>query len=100
MPVQNFFDLAMQLQILEKGTWKLKEQWYWPETATKLSTNAYIQFKADETDSEIANLTLEGEASDSAEIFTKITDNISERPRTTEAISWDPSAWDSRGAAG
>ncbi len=56
-------------------------------------SNAYIQFKVDETSSEATTLTIQGEASDNATTFTKTGQKVSLRPRTSAAVTWSPSAW-------
>jgi len=63
-------------------------------------TNAYIQFKVDEIDSESTFLTIQGENVDQAATFTDLTNGISSRPRTAAAISWSPNPWTIVGAAG
>jgi uncharacterized repeat protein (TIGR01451 family) len=63
-------------------------------------TNAYIQFKVDETSSAAANLTIQGQASDNAPTFTSASNNISARSKTTASVAWNPVAWNSEGAAG
>src|SRR5918999_5821731 len=56
-------------------------------------TQAWIQFTADEAQSDATSLTLRGQASDNAAAFTTATRNVSSRPRTAAAISWSPPAW-------
>jgi parallel beta helix pectate lyase-like protein/K319-like protein len=63
-------------------------------------TSAYIQFEADETQSEVTNLTLKGQAADNAATFTTVSGNVSARPRTTAAASWSPVPWTLVGEAG
>lgn len=69
-----------------------------PQGATIL--DAYIQFEADETGSEPTSLLIQGEASDSAPVFTSEREGISLRPRTTASVSWLPLPWTTVGAAG
>ena len=64
-----------------------------------LVTSAYVQFTVDETSSDVASLTLEGEASDNAAAFTTATRNVSSRARTGPAVAWTPVAWTSVGQA-
>jgi PKD repeat protein len=63
-------------------------------------TNAYIQFKTDETTSEETSLTIQGEAVDNAQTFSSATRNISSRPHTTSAVIWSPAPWANIGEAG
>ncbi|MGH7731273.1 MAG: PKD domain-containing protein, partial [Candidatus Eiseniibacteriota bacterium] len=62
-----------------------------PQGATV--TNAYIQFEADEVQSEATHLTFKAQAADNATTFTSGSGNISTRPRTTASASWSPVAW-------
>jgi len=68
-----------------------------PQGAT--ITNAWIQFMADEAQSEATSLTLYGQDADNAAGFTTATRNISLRPKTTASASWTPAPW-TVGAAG
>ena len=61
---------------------------------------AYIQFVAEESQSEATNLTLRAEASDNAAVFSGTSSNITGRPRTTAAAPWSPVAWLTVGEAG
>lgn len=63
-------------------------------------TNAYIQFKADESSSRTVNLTINGEASANASMFTTTPRNLSRRPRTSNSVAWSPPAWSRRGDMG
>ncbi len=56
-------------------------------------TGAYIQFEADEAQSEVTTLTLRGQAADDAGTFSSTAGNISTRPRTAASVSWSPAAW-------
>ncbi len=56
-------------------------------------TAAYIQFSAKESQSEVTNLTLAGQAADDAPTFTSANGNISTRPRTAATVSWAPVPW-------
>jgi serine protease AprX len=67
-----------------------------PQGAT--ITNAYLRFRAiapDEGNSNTnpANLTIQGQAADNAPAFTSAANNLSSRPRTTASVQWLPSAW-------
>ena len=63
-------------------------------------TSAYLQFKVDETSSEVTTLSIQGEASSKAAVFTSTRRNLSSRLRTTNAVSWSPPSWLTFGAAG
>ena len=56
-------------------------------------TRAYLQFAADETQSEVTTLTIQAQAVDNAATFTTATGNVSTRPRTATSASWSPPAW-------
>lgn len=56
-------------------------------------TAAYVQFKADESQSEATNLVIRGQAADNATTFATAAGNISTRARTTAAASWAPVPW-------
>ncbi|HEY3003520.1 MAG TPA: right-handed parallel beta-helix repeat-containing protein [Kribbellaceae bacterium] len=62
-------------------------------------TNAYIQFEADETQSEATTLTIQGQAADNAVTFSSAT-KPSTRPRTTASATWSPPAWTLVGETG
>jgi len=62
-----------------------------PHGATIL--NAYIQFEADEAQSEVTNLIFQGQAADNAPTFTTTAHDVSSRPRTTASAGWSPVAW-------
>ena len=59
-------------------------------------SQAWVQFKVDETGSAAAELTVEGQASDDAEAFGTVTT----RPRTSASTGWEPPAWNAIGEAG
>jgi hypothetical protein len=69
-----------------------------PQGAT--ITNAWVQFQVDEANSVATNLTIEGQAADSAATFTSTSFNVSSRSRTAAAVSWAPVPWTSVGARG
>ncbi len=54
---------------------------------------AYIQFAANESQTEVTNLTFRAQAADNAATFGSGTGDISTRPRTVAAASWAPVAW-------
>jgi hypothetical protein len=62
-------------------------------------TGAYVQFVADESQSEATALTIRGQAADNAPAFTTASRNVSSRAATSAAVSWQPPAW-TAGAAG
>jgi uncharacterized protein YjiK len=55
--------------------------------------NAYVQFKADEVQSEATSLTIQGQAVDNAPTFVASSQNVSSRPRTVASAGWSPAAW-------
>ncbi|UII32648.1 fibronectin type III domain-containing protein [Fulvivirga ulvae] len=61
---------------------------------------AYVQFTVDETANTSGSKTIYGEATDHSGAFTSGSFNISNRPVTSAAISWNPPAWNSTGASG
>ena len=63
-------------------------------------TNAYIQFKADETGSSTTALTIEAEATDDATRFFGASNNISARTRTSASAAWAPVPWTTVGERG
>ena len=70
-----------------------------PQGAT--IANAYIQFRANETQSEATSLTVKGQAADNAAAFAGGNSNVTNRPVTTASATWSPAAWTAgqRGAA-
>ncbi|MGH7416699.1 MAG: PKD domain-containing protein, partial [Candidatus Rokuibacteriota bacterium] len=69
-----------------------------PPNATIWS--AWVQFQADETNSEATTLVIRGQADDSALAFTSANLDLSTRPLTVATASWSPAAWSSVGQAG
>ncbi|MEJ2559487.1 MAG: Ig-like domain-containing protein, partial [Anaerolineae bacterium] len=69
-----------------------------PQEATVVK--AYVQFQVDETPSDPANLTIQGQAADNATTFIDVGGNISSRNETTAAVEWSPAAWPVAGQAG
>ncbi|PSW03729.1 metallophosphoesterase [Photobacterium lipolyticum] len=63
-------------------------------------TDAYIQFQADETNSETTSLMIEGVAEDSTPTFSGTFGNLSSRSRTVSFVSWAPAPWTVVGEAG
>ncbi|MBE0682132.1 MAG: right-handed parallel beta-helix repeat-containing protein [Anaerolineales bacterium] len=63
-------------------------------------TNAYLQFKVDETTTSAVSLSIQGEASSNASAFVGTARNISSRTRTTNTINWSPPSWSTLGAMG
>jgi DNA-binding beta-propeller fold protein YncE len=58
-------------------------------------TNAYIQFVADESQSESTNLSIRAQAAGDAATFGSADFNISSRLRTIASVPWSPAAWSS-----
>ena len=63
-------------------------------------TNAYVQFQADEKNSEDTHLEIQGEDIDDALPFIKEDFNISARNRTSASVPWNPAPWKTVGEAG
>ena len=63
-------------------------------------TNAYVQFNADEVQTEATNLSIQGQAADNAAAFTATNLNVSSRARTTASVAWSPVAWNTTNVAG
>jgi len=63
-------------------------------------TNAHLQFEADENHVATTQLTIQGETADSALAFAPSKRNLSNRPRTTAAVTWTPPSWTHIGDAG
>jgi hypothetical protein len=63
--------------------------------------NAYVQFQANEAQSEPTELTIQGQASDDVPSFSvSLSNDISARPRTAAAVQWVPAAWTAFGGMG
>jgi PKD repeat protein len=62
-------------------------------------SRAYLQFEADEAQSEATNLLIQGQAADNPGTFS-FTDKVASRPRTTAAATWAPAPWTLVGEAG
>ncbi|MFL5919037.1 MAG: hypothetical protein ACJ74X_09965, partial [Gaiellaceae bacterium] len=56
-------------------------------------SRAYVQFEADEAQSDPTSLVLQGEAADNAAAYTTTANNISARPRTAASTNWAPAPW-------
>jgi uncharacterized protein YjiK len=69
-----------------------------PEGATVV--NAYVTFRADEEDSAATVLIIRGEASNDSEPFLEQRYNLTRRPLTFAAVSWEPEPWFIVGEAG
>ncbi|MDP9301198.1 MAG: metallophosphoesterase, partial [Actinomycetota bacterium] len=69
-----------------------------PKGATIQS--AYIQFQCRVQTTAAASLLIEGQAADNPGTFTKTTNNISSRSRTSADVGWVPAPWGTVGAQG
>jgi PKD repeat protein len=56
-------------------------------------TNAWIQFAAKESHTEVTPLTLRGQAADNPAAFTATSGNLSTRLKTGASVSWSPASW-------
>jgi len=63
-------------------------------------TAAYVQFTANEVQSNAVSLTIWGQAADNAPAFTTAAGNISSRPTTTNSVVWNPPDWNTVDEAG
>jgi hypothetical protein len=63
-------------------------------------TSAFVQFTADERNSEATSVVVSGEAKGNAAQFQSSNDNLSSRTRTSAKVGWNPPAWNNIGAAG
>jgi hypothetical protein len=61
---------------------------------------AYIQFSVDETNDEVTNLLIQGEASPNPGTFTTATSDISSRQATSSNVNWTPQSWTAIGDIG
>jgi hypothetical protein len=61
---------------------------------------AWVQFQTDEVSTGSALLTIEGDETPQAPVFTTATDGLSARPRTAAAVAWSPAAWSVVGEQG
>jgi len=69
-----------------------------PQGATIVE--AFLQFQVDETSTDAATLTFQGEAVSNASAFNGADGNVSARPRTAASTQWNPAPWPTVGAAG
>jgi glucose/arabinose dehydrogenase len=70
-----------------------------PVDAGAMITNAWVQFTADEADSAATSLLIQGEAGNSITGF-RSSSPVSNRARTSAAVSWEPAAWNIIGETG
>lgn len=63
-------------------------------------STAYVQFEADEAQSEATTLTIQGQAADNAATFASTSGNVSTRGRTSASVTWTPAAWGVVGEVG
>ncbi|MGH9867891.1 MAG: galactose oxidase-like domain-containing protein [Candidatus Polarisedimenticolia bacterium] len=71
-----------------------------PIPPSETIVRAWVQFKADETQTDPTNLVIRGQASDNAPTFTGNTGNVSSRPLTAASVVWAPPAWNAVGQFG
>ncbi len=62
--------------------------------------NAYVQFQADETSTGTVNITIKGQLSTNAPVFTTTNSSISGRTKTVASKTWSPATWTTVGDAG
>lgn len=63
-------------------------------------TSAWLQFTADETDADSAELVIRGEASDSAAAYAESRFDLTSRPITVNSVGWSPAGWTTVGESG
>ncbi|MCA9246209.1 MAG: putative Ig domain-containing protein [Planctomycetales bacterium] len=63
-------------------------------------TNAYVQFQADETNTEATSLIIHGQAIDDAPTFSSASFDVTSRSQTSASVAWIPPAWNTVGEAG
>lgn len=61
---------------------------------------AWVQFQVDEISTDVASLTLRGQAADDAPTFTSAANDVSSRPLTAASVGWAPAAWPTIDVAG
>lgn len=71
-----------------------------PVPAGAILRDAYIQFTADETQTELTAVLIRAQASDNAPVFTTNVHNISSRPVTESVVRWTIPAWNQVGESG
>jgi hypothetical protein len=71
-----------------------------PIARGEVVVRAWLQFTADEIQSEDTVLNIQAQASDAAATFTTARNSITARPRTAAGVSWSPAPWTSRLVAG
>jgi len=65
---------------------------YVPQGATV--SKAYLEFTVDELEGpQATNMIIDGELSPNARAFADVTNNVSDRARTTEKVLWQPEDW-------
>jgi hypothetical protein len=62
--------------------------------------NAYIQFTADNTNSEATNITIYGQDIGTAPAFQNAQYDVSSRDRTSTTVNWTPNPWNTPGERG
>ncbi|MGC8886077.1 MAG: glycosyl hydrolase [Verrucomicrobiia bacterium] len=68
--------------------------------AGAIISSAYIQFTADETQTELTGLIIRAEATDNADLFKTNAFNISSRNLTDASVRWNPPPWTKVGEKG
>ncbi|MGI9605612.1 MAG: Ig-like domain-containing protein [Acidimicrobiales bacterium] len=56
-------------------------------------TSAWLQFQADESQSDPTSLVVQAEATDDSSTFASTSGNITSRPTTAATVAWSPVAW-------
>jgi hypothetical protein len=62
-------------------------------------TNAYVQFRTDETSTGASSLTIRAESSDNAATYAAVARSVTSRATTSAGVSWSPPDWTAVGEA-
>jgi hypothetical protein len=63
-------------------------------------TNAYVQFRTDESSTGAADLTVRAEAADNTPTYRSTSGNVTSRETTAASVAWSPPSWSTVGEAG
>ncbi|HEY3217363.1 MAG TPA: T9SS type A sorting domain-containing protein [Candidatus Eisenbacteria bacterium] len=82
---------SSDLEMMNDGTPQLRVGLRFPGLAIPAGatiTKAYVQFEADESQSDATSLTIQGEATDDAPAFSSASGSLTVRPTTQAAVTW------------
>ena len=63
-------------------------------------TSAFVQLQVDEVSTDVAAMTVRGQAADNPTTFTTASRNVSTRPVTAASVAWSPATWPTVGERG